>query len=308
MKILLLSLLATTLAFAEVPQPTTQDRVLILGDSITYGGRYVCLIESALITARPQEQITLISTGLSSETVSGLSEEGHADGKFPRPTVHERLDRVLAKVKPTLVLACYGMNCGIYRPVGEERFKAFREGMQLLHDKVEATGAKIIHLTPAVFDPVPIAHRVQTDSSSADHSKPFAGYDDTLHAYSQWLLDQGKTQGWHVLDIHGLMKSRLAEQRTKDPAFTFAKDGVHPGDEGHAIMAEPVLKAWHLDEAKPTPEVLGLVTQKVNLLRDAWLTETGHKRPGVKPGLPLPEAEAKAQALDAQARALVGAQ
>jgi hypothetical protein len=33
------------------------------------------------------------------------------------------------------------------------------------------------------------------------------------------------------------------------------------------------------------------------LLRDAWLTQTGHKRPGVKGGLPVAEAEARSAEL-----------
>ncbi len=43
-----------------------------------------------------------------------------------------------------------------------------------------------------------------------------------------------------------------------------------------------------------------LVVTRQNLLRDAWLTKTGHKRPGIKPGLPLPEAEAKAKEINAK--------
>lgn len=40
------------------------------------------------------------------------------------------------------------------------------------------------------------------------------------------------------------------------------------------------------------------------MLRDAWLTDTGFKRPGIKKGLPLREAEAKASMLDGQIRRL----
>ena len=35
--------------------------------------------------------------------------------------------------------------------------------------------------------------------------------------------------------------------------------------------------------------VLKLVQQKQRLLKDAWLTTTGHKRPGMNQGLPLVE-------------------
>ncbi|HOY59180.1 MAG TPA: hypothetical protein PK640_13730, partial [Verrucomicrobiota bacterium] len=93
-------------------------RVVVLGDSITYGGGYVAGLEAYALTRHPDRQIEWLNLGLPSETVSGLSEPGHADGQFPRPDLHERLDRVLAQTKPDLVLACYGMNDGIYYPFG----------------------------------------------------------------------------------------------------------------------------------------------------------------------------------------------
>jgi lysophospholipase L1-like esterase len=278
---LLFLLLLSVSALAEVPQPKISDKVLILGDSITYGGHYVAVIEAALMTAKPGEKYQVISCGLSSETVSGLSEPGHAGGQFPRPDVHERLDRVLAKVKPTLVLACYGMNCGIYQPLGEERFKAFREGMTKLHEKVRAVGAEIIHLTPPVFDAEPIRSRVSADGSG-DYSKPYAGYDKVLAAYSEWLLEQRAAQGWHVLDIHGPMLAALQKEREKEPSFTYSKDGIHPNAAGHALMAAPVLEAWGL--AVPSEALVAAVTPK---------------------GLPVAEAELKAAEWDAKARALL---
>src|ERR1700712_2866829 len=68
----------------------TGQRVLILGDSITQDGRYVTFLEYFLHQIAPREKSDLISIGLSSETLSGLSEKGHP---FPRPWVLERLDR-----------------------------------------------------------------------------------------------------------------------------------------------------------------------------------------------------------------------
>src|ERR1043165_3991793 len=84
--------------------------VLFLGDSITYSGQYVDDIAAFLVTRFPERPIGILNLGLPSETVSGLSEEGHADGKFPRPNLHERLPRVLKEARPDLIFACYGMN------------------------------------------------------------------------------------------------------------------------------------------------------------------------------------------------------
>ena len=101
---------------------------MVLGDSITQGGGYVTFIEYLLEKQYPALTFDIISVGLSSETTSGLSEEGHAGGKFPRPCLHERLGRALEAVKPTLVVACYGMNDGIYLPYSEDRMQLFVTG------------------------------------------------------------------------------------------------------------------------------------------------------------------------------------
>ena len=48
------------------------------------------------------------------------------------------------------------------------------------------------------------------------------------------------------------------------------------------------------------PAVLKLIAERQAMLRDAWLTEVGHKRPGMEPGLPLAEATVKAAAMEAR--------
>ena len=105
---------------------------------------------------------------------SGLSEPGHAGGQFPRPDLHERLDRVLSKLKPDVIVACYGMNDGIYYPFGEERFAAFQSGMRRLREKASAAGAKVIHVVRFPQQPAhqPPALRPQSDGGDIN---PIAG-------------------------------------------------------------------------------------------------------------------------------------
>ena len=38
------------------------------------------------------------------------------------------------------------------------------------------------------------------------------------------------------------MRTALDEGRAKDPAFVLARDGVHPGREGHWLMAKAILQ------------------------------------------------------------------
>lgn len=282
-------------------------RILFLGDSITYGGQYVEYFETFVSARFPEYRGEILNLGLPSETVSGLSEEGHAEGKFPRPDLHERLDRVLARIKPDLIIACYGMNDGIYLPFSEERFQKFQEGIIWLRQKAATAGAQILHLTPPTFDPGPgkVSTPVQPN------------YNDVLDRYAEWLLAQ-RAQGWTVLDIHGPMNRFLAEQRRQNPAYRLAGDGVHPNDIGHWLMARPLLLHFgapsefgRMDDPKAMidtlpngSELLRAVQQRQRLLKDAWLTETGHQRPGMKAGLPLVEAQQKAAELDTLIHAL----
>ena len=221
----------------SAPDGGPAKRVLVLGDSITHGGRYLEYVAQVLATRYPDRAIEMINIGLASETVSGLSEEGHADGKFPRPDLHERLDRALEKAKPEVVIACYGMNDGIYKPLADERFAAFRAGMTRLREKVHAAGARLVLMTPPVFDAQPIIARTSDEGGA----RPFKGYDGVLAAYAKWQVDQ-RANGWDVGDLHTLMAQQLEARRKSDPAFTFAKDGVHPGPAGHWVMAVALLR------------------------------------------------------------------
>jgi lysophospholipase L1-like esterase len=265
-------------------------RIVCLGDSITHAGGWVVPLAAWL--EREGVDADVINMGLPSETVSGLSEAGHADGKFPRPDLAERLDRVLRVSRPDLVIACYGMNCGIYQPLDDARFTKFKEGIQRLHDAVVKAGAKIIHLTPPLYD------------KRSDKPGPAgaADYDAVLDVYSKWLLSK-RADGWIVLDIHGPMKDLLAAARAKDPRAVFAPDAVHHNDAGAWAFARSLFKGLgdHKAAATETPEAFAAfvpdVKRRMEVLRDAYVAAAGHKRPGMAPGLPLGEAEAQGRGL-----------
>src|SRR5260221_3185760 len=131
-------------------------RVVFLGDSNTQAGGYVNFTTHYLEKLYPQKDFDIIGLGLASETLSGLSEDGHAGGQFPRPCLFERLDRVLAKAKPDVVFACYGMNDGIYLPLDKGRFAAFQNGVTKLIGRCQKAGVKRVFLvTPPIYDFAP---------------------------------------------------------------------------------------------------------------------------------------------------------
>ena len=79
-------------------------RIVFLGNSITWQANYVNDVIAYLTVHYPDRHFEFINVGLPSETVSGLSEPGHAGGAFPRPDLHERLQRVLDQTRPCFCL------------------------------------------------------------------------------------------------------------------------------------------------------------------------------------------------------------
>lgn len=266
-----------------------ETRVLFLGDSITQDGRWATLVEGALRNIDIYRDAEVVNMGLGSETVSGLSEDGHAGGKFPRPDLHERLGRVLTAYKPTLVFACYGMNDGIYLPLDPQRQAAHEKGATRLKEEVEKTGGRIIFLSAPLFMP---------DTPEKDTQ----GYDKVLDAYAAWLVSM-RGKGWETVDIRPDLKRAVADAKAKDPAFIYAKDGVHPGGDGHRFIGEAAAKGlWPLlklpgQPVLPTGDALKILSERAGVLEYAWLSETKHLRPGVKAGLPLDEAKKRADEL-----------
>lgn len=272
----------------EYSLPEDASRIVFLGNSITYKGLYITYIETYLTLKYLDRDLEFINIGLPSETVSGLSEPGHAKGAYPRPDLHERLGRVLQQTNPDLVFACYGMNDGIYLPFDDTRFNAYRAGIEWLNNQVLSTGAMIVFLTPPIYDP-----------------RKGAAYSNVLDLYSDWILSKRYTDNWNVADLHWPMKKFLEDRRKEDPSFYLAKDGVHPGAQGHWLMAREILLFLGHDEVKdfdhigdalaPFPHgmaLLELVDQRQNTMKDAWLAATKHSRPNMREGLSMEEANA----------------
>jgi hypothetical protein len=109
-----------------------------------------------------------------------------------------------------------------------------------------------------------------------NRSKDAINYDGVMETYGAWLVAQ-RSAGWQVIDIHHLLHQSVAAAKKADPAFIYAKDNLHPGDQGHLFMAQrvwaslaPMMK-WRSDVAFAEGEKLKLLRESSQILRDAWL-------------------------------------
>lgn len=247
--------------------PLHNKKVLILGNSITQNGRYVDFIEYYLRKNFPEKKLDIISIGLSSETVSGDSEAEHP---FPRPCIHSRLDDALKATTPDLVIACYGMNDGIFSAKDDTRFNNYKEGIKKLRTKVESTGAQLILLTPTVFDPDPAKSRIASDNEPQSYKHPYYNYNQVLKDYSNWLTNLESTK---VINLHGYLSQELKSLKTKYPDSTFIPDAVHPNQTGHFYMAKKILS-----ELYPQITINDAISETENLKTDSLFLLTSKRR------------------------------
>ncbi|NJB82208.1 SGNH/GDSL hydrolase family protein [Wenyingzhuangia aestuarii] len=286
---LLFTVVFTSNSFAQTTYkiPSNVKKIVFLGNSITYQGHYISYLETILTLENPAQKREYINVGLPSETVSKLSEPNHANGQFPRPNLQERLKRILEKTQPDFIFASYGINDGIYLPFSPKRFHKYKKGMFWLNKQISKHNIPVIYVTPPTYD--------KTDGEA---------YSNVMDLYADWLMSLKYTQNWNVIDIHESLKNELLNHQKINPDFRFTRDGIHPKEEGHWIIAKELLQslgvtkiqnATNINEAiamySNGDKIYKLIDERQKIMKDTWLNYTGHKRPNMEKGIPLPKAK-----------------
>jgi lysophospholipase L1-like esterase len=222
--------------------------IFFLGDSITKAGGYVRTIKDGMGKLYPASPPQIHNFGHMSETVSNLSEAYHP-GR--RPCVLNWIDQVLAE-KPDYVVACYGINDGIYHPLNEKRFAAYKTGMLTpppyanpgppFPEGTDAAGREALYAKANAAAEI----EAEKDPNKFGYRTAYPYYDHVLDTYCKWLLTLDGKDGVSVVDIRTPMMARIKE--------THGGDAIHPNGTGHAIMAETFLKKWSIihSQAKVT--------------------------------------------------------
>jgi lysophospholipase L1-like esterase len=240
---LLLAALATS-AFAEAvgnvaptPEPAVPrfekgDLVAFAGDSITSGGTYHKYIFTYWATRYPELGVRFRNKGIFSDFVHGGI---------------GRLERDILKEKPNKVAINFGMNdsgasyrkdlFGMSDPdetvlqKRRETVAAYRANMEKLLALLKERGIAPVLLGPSIYD--------NTMKSEAANN---LGANSGIQA----CIEELKTlkNGIGFVDFNAPMLEVNARMQAKDPAFGIAGgDRVHPGSEGHWVMAYEFLKA-----------------------------------------------------------------
>jgi lysophospholipase L1-like esterase len=221
----LLITLVPLFASAETAALQDGDRVAIVGDSITEQKLYSLYIEDYLLMCRPKQNLQTMQFGWGGETSWGFV---------------ERMTNDLLPYKPTVATTCYGMNDGGYGPLKDENGQRYTDAMDKIVAGMKSAGVRFVVVgSPGAVD---------STYFKVLGTKPDV-YNTTLAQLADIAHGVAKKNGAAFADVHAVMMDVMAKSKAKfgdDYAFA-GKDGVHPGPNGHLVMAYAFLKALGCD-------------------------------------------------------------
>ena len=226
------------------------ERVLFCGDSITHGGKFIYYLQMFQDLRHPGSNVRLVNCGRSGDTAGGGL---------------RRFDRDVLSFKPDRAFVMFGMN-DISRnswksaePSEKEAaartsaLKSYRANMAKLTERFLSAGIKTVLMTPSPYDQYGVFEKANI---------PFCN-DPGLASCAAAVRELAAARNLGLVELHAPL-TQLFKDHAAD--YHFCKDRVHPGNEGHLIMAALILDAMHvsplvarvqIDAAKGTADRVG---------------------------------------------------
>lgn len=228
------------------------DRLAIIGDSITEQKQYSRIIETYLTVCLPELKITARQYGWSGETAEG----------FKRRMVNDCL-----RFKPTVATLCYGMNDHRYKPYEEGTAKWYRENYGAVAKGLKEAGARVVIGSPGPVGKMP--SWVKTATGTVEDLNL------NLCAFRNIDIELAKELDVRFADVFWPMYTGFwaAKAKYAKEYEVAGNDGVHPGWSGHLIMAYAFLRGLGCDGD------IGTIT--VDLAGKKATASSGHTVQGV---------------------------
>lgn len=223
------------------------DRLAIIGDSITEQKMYSRIIETYLTVALPELKITARQYGWSGETAEGFK---------------KRMKQDCLRFQPTIATLCYGMNDHRYKPYDEKNAAWYRDNYGAVAKGLKDAGARVVIGSPGPVGKMP--HWVKTATGTVEDLNL------NLCAFRNIDIELAKEHDVRFADVFWPMYTSFWAAKTKyaQDYEVPGKDGVHPDWAGQTLMAYAFLKALGC------PGDIGTIT--VDLASNKATASTGH--------------------------------
>lgn len=221
------------------------DRVTFYGDSITAQRYYTRDIQDFAETRYPALQVTYHNAGVSGDKVSG----GYAGDAA------ERVARDVRPWDPTVITVMLGMNDGDYVAPDPKIFADYQGGYE-----------KLIALLRAAAPAARITLIENTAYDEITHGTEFSGYMATTEGNAKATPALARREGLPVVDDELPVREMLERAKAADASLAslLIPDRIHPSEPLHWVMAEAVMKAWHVD---PVVSAVTLSAKSRSVLR-----------------------------------------
>ena len=200
------------------------DVVGIGGDSITEQHLYSAYMEDYLLMCQPTAGQKIVQFGWSGEQA---------------PAFLARLDTDVMPFKPTVMTTCYGMNDGHYGPINDDIANTYRTAQTGIVEALKKDGVRVIVLGSS-----------KCVDTTTYHRPPGADvYNQTLGSLAEIDKEIAKKEGVPYADVYGITLDTMQKAKAKfgEGYVLGGPDGVHPGPNGHLVMAYAFLKALGCD-------------------------------------------------------------
>ena len=197
-----------------------KKKVVFFGDSITEAavnkGGYIHVLQNMITAKGAADKFELNGAGISGNKIYDL---------------YLRIEKDVLEKKPDVVVIWVGVNDVWHKSSSNtgtdfDKFGGFYDAVV---KKIQATGAKVIVVTPAAIGE-------KNDYSNAQ--------DGDLNAYSSWMRKYVKENGLGLVDLrsifHEYSLKHNPENKDRD---ILTNDGVHLNEKGNALVAEEMWKA-----------------------------------------------------------------
>ena len=197
-----------------------KKKVVFFGDSITQAGvqkgGYIDVLQNMIAANGAADKFELNGAGIGGNKIYDL---------------YLRMDKDVLEKKPDVVVIWVGVNDVWHKSsfgTGTD-FDKFGGFYDAVVKKIQATGAKVIVVTPAAIGE-------KNDYSNAQ--------DGDLNAYSSWIRKYAKNNGLGLVDLRTVFHEySLANNPDNNTKGILTTDGVHLNEKGNALVAEQMWNA-----------------------------------------------------------------
>ncbi len=228
------------------------DRLAIIGDSITEQKQYSRIIETYLTVCLSELHITARQYGWSGETAEGFK---------------NRMKQDCLRFQPTIATLCYGMNDHRYKPYDEKVASWYRDNYGTVAKNLKEAGARVVIGSPGPVGKMP--SWVKTATGTVEDLNL------NLCAFRNIDIELAKELDVRFADVFWPMYTSFwaAKEKYGQDYEVAGKDGVHPDWAGHLLMAYAFLRGMGCDGN------VGTIT--VDLAGKKATASTGHTVQGL---------------------------